>query len=216
MTKHDPCFDRVRRRLIATDRDAALDLLENGLREVPVYRWLIGDEAPSDAYRWYGEVLFIECMNGIEGIFDSAGRLTALIAVLGSPSEAGRIDDDLKHRTRQWVQSIDGFADRFRELQSKTDEAKVADEAIRVVFALVERGHRGGGTLAELVDPVVERAQRLELPVTASTSDPRLSDLYARKWNCLVRTEFSLTDGPTVWVQRRDRERPRAAPGGVM
>ncbi len=194
----------MRRKLCASDRDAALDLLENGLREVPVYRWLIGDEAPVDAYRWYGEVLFVECINGIEGIFDGAGGLIALIAVSGSPDEAGRIDDDLKSRTRRWVRAIDGFADRFQELQSKADETKVAGDAVRVIFALVHSDHRGGGTLAELVDPVVERARRLGLPVTASTSDPRLSELYALKWNCLVRKEFNLTDGPTVWVQRRD------------
>ncbi|ETA06086.1 MULTISPECIES: hypothetical protein [Gordonia] len=204
VTQHAAYRNQAARPLVVSDRDGALDLLENGLREVPVYRWLIGDDAPADAYRWYGEVLLVECMNGLQGIFDDTGNLTAVIAVSESSEEAGVVDGELKDRTRRWVQRIDGFVDRFRELQSKTDEAKVADEAIRVIFALVHPERRGGGTLAALVDPVVERARRLGMPVTASTSDPRLSELYARKWNCLVRAEFTLTDGPTVWVQRLD------------
>lgn len=192
------------RQLVESDRDAALDLLEDGLREVPVYRWLIGDDAPPEAYRWYGEILFIEYLHGLHGVFDSDGDLIALIAVSATDDEAGRIDDDLKERTKRQVKAIDGFINRFTELQRKSEDAQVAENPIRVIFALVRPDHRRGGTLAGLVDPVIERGRRERLPVTASTSDPQLSELYARKWNALVRGEFTLTGGPTVWVQRVD------------
>ncbi|WP_244970900.1 hypothetical protein [Gordonia jinghuaiqii] len=192
------------RQLLASDREGALDLLELGLREVPVYRWLIGEYAESDAYRWYGEVLFVEYLRGLHGVFDESGRLIALIAAAGTGDDAGLIDEGLKARTREYVRKIDGFISRFTELQKKTEDAKVADHAVKVIFALVHPDHRGGGTLATLVDPVVERARRLGLPLTCSTSDAQLSKLYARKWNALVRAEFTLTDGPRVWVQRID------------
>lgn len=204
MTQRVVAGGTTSRQLSESDRETALDLLEHGLREVPVYRWLIGDDAPVEAYRWYGEILFVEYLHGLHGVFDEQGELIALIAVSATTDEAGRIDEDLKARTRHQVQAIDGFVHRFTELQRKSEEAQVAERPIRVIFALVRPDHRRGGTLAGLVDPVIQRGRRERLPVTASTSDPQLSELYARKWNALVRAEFTLTDGPTVWVQRVD------------
>lgn len=192
------------RRLVESDMETALDLLERGLREVPVYRWLIGADAVAEAYRWYGEILFIEYLPGLRGVFDENGELIALIAVSAPTDEAGRIDDDLKERTKQIVQELDGFIHRFTELQRKSEEAQVAENPIRVIFALVHPDHRRGGTLAGLVDPVIERGRREGLPVTCSTSDEQLSALYARRWDAQVRAQFTLTDGPTVWVQRVD------------
>ncbi|WP_078112181.1 hypothetical protein [Gordonia sp. IITR100] len=192
------------RRLVESDMETALDLLERGLREVPVYRWLIGADAVAEAYRWYGEILFIEYLPGLRGVFDENGELIALIAVSAPTDEAGRIDDDLKERTKQIVQELDGFIHRFTELQRKSEEAQVAENPIKVIFALVHPEHRRGGTLAGLVDPVIERGRREGLPVTCSTSDEQLSALYARRWDAQVRAQFTLTDGPTVWVQRVD------------
>ncbi|MCT1356185.1 hypothetical protein [Gordonia sp. p3-SID1431] len=192
------------RRLVESNMETALDLLERGLREVPVYRWLIGADAVAEAYRWYGEILFIEYLPGLRGVFDENGELIALIAVSAPTDEAGRIDDDLKERTKQIVQELDGFIHRFTELQRKSEEAQVAENPIRVIFALVHPDHRRGGTLAGLVDPVIERGRREGLPVTCSTSDEQLSALYARRWDAQVRAQFTLTDGPTVWVQRVD------------
>ncbi|MCX2756425.1 hypothetical protein OOK73_21680 [Gordonia sp. 4N] len=192
------------RRLVESDMETALDLLERGLREVPVYRWLIGADAVAEAYRWYGEILFIEYLPGLRGAFDERGALIALIAVSAPTDEAGRIDDDLKERTKQIVQELDGFIHRFTELQRKSEEAQVAENPIKVIFALVHPEHRRGGTLAGLVDPVIERGRREGLPVTCSTSDEQLSALYARRWDAQVRAQFTLTDGPTVWVQRVD------------
>ncbi len=192
------------RRLVESDMETALDLLERGLREVPVYRWLIGADAVAEAYRWYGEILFIEYLPGLRGVFDENGELIALIAVSAPTDEAGRIDDDLKERTKQIVQELDGFIHRFTELQRKSEEAQVAENPIKVIFALVHPDHRRGGTLAGLVDPVIERGRREGLPVTCSTSDEQLSALYARRWDAQVRAHFTLTDGPTVWVQRVD------------
>ncbi|UPW10610.1 MULTISPECIES: hypothetical protein [Gordonia] len=204
MTQRVEVGGTTSRQLVESDRETALDLLEHGLREVPVYRWLIGADAPVEAYRWYGEILFIEYLHGLHGVFDERGEMIALIAVSAPTDEAGRIDEDLKTRTKHQVQAIDGFIHRFTELQRKSEEAQVAENPIRVIFALVRPDHRRGGTLAGLVDPVIERGRREGLPVTCSTSDEQLSALYARRWNALVRTEFTLTDGPTVWVQRVD------------
>nr|WP_223205275.1 hypothetical protein [Gordonia jinghuaiqii] len=190
--------------MLPSDRESALDLLENGLREVPAYRWLIGADAPVDAYRWYGEILFVEYLHGLQGVFDESGALIGMIAVSDSIEEVGRIDEDLKARSRHHIQAIEGFVGRFTELQRKSEDAKVADDPIRVIFVLVHPDRRKSGTLAVMVDPVVARVKRERRPLTASTSDAGLSRLYARKWDCQVRAEFTLTDGPTVWMQRID------------
>ncbi|MBD0862246.1 hypothetical protein IA539_13625 [Gordonia sp. zg691] len=204
MTQRIQSAATTTRQLLPSDRESALDLLENGLREVPAYRWLIGADAPVDAYRWYGEILFVEYLHGLQGVFDESGALIGMIAVSDSIEEVGRIDEDLKARSRHHIQAIEGFVGRFTELQRKSEDAKVADDPIRVIFVLVHPDRRKSGTLAVMVDPVVARVKRERRPLTASTSDAGLSRLYARKWDCQVRAEFTLTDGPTVWMQRID------------
>ncbi|MCR8900102.1 hypothetical protein M0655_20855 [Gordonia amicalis] len=191
------------RPLLASDRDAALDLLQNGLREVPIYRWLLGDGASDGAFRWYGEILFVEYLSGLQGVFNETD-LIALIAVARDASEPGRADDDLKARTRHYIQTINGFAQRFAELKTKTSEAAVPGGDLRVIFALVHPSYRRNGTLSALVEPIVEEGRRAGLTLTASSSEPELRELYARKWNARVCGEFALTDGPTVWCQRLD------------
>ncbi|MGP3706028.1 GNAT family N-acetyltransferase [Gordonia paraffinivorans] len=204
MTHHAESSGRIIRRLSASDRDAALDLLEGGLQEVPVYRWLLGEDASVDVFRWYGELLFVEHLSGLRGIFDESGALVALIAVNTNADEAGRADDDLRERSKRYITTIAGFAQRFRELKEKSAATAVKEDAIRVIFALVHPDHRRNGTLSTLVEPVIERGRREGLPITASSSDPALKELYRRKWGGQICAEFTLTDGPTVWVQRLD------------
>lgn len=190
------------RPLTESDRESALDLLENGLRETPMYSWLLGDDASAQAYRWYGEVLFAEHRHGIRGVFDDADTLIALIATSDPERPAGNVDDDLKARIRHYVRALDGFTDRFTELRRTQKDAAVDDRAIEILFALVHPDHRRGGTLTALVDEVVDRGRREDLPVVAGTADATMSEFYVRKWDALVRGEFTLTDGPTVWIHR--------------
>lgn len=191
------------RPLTADDRNRALDLLENGIREVPVYRWLMGVDAPAEAFRWYGDILFTDHLPGTRGVFTPTGELAALIAVAGPDHRTQPVDDELAARSRHFVNSLHGFIGRFRELQEKS-RARVVEDAHSIVFALVRPDHRRSGTLAALLDPVLGQALDAGSPVTASTADEPMIDVYARKWNGRVYDEFTLTDGPTVWFLRVD------------
>lgn len=184
--------------LTADDRDRALGLLESGIREVPVYRWLLGDDAPAEAFRWYGDILFTDHLPGARGMFTPDGELIALIAVAGPDHRTQPVDDELAARSRHFVIALDGFIARFRELQQKS-RACTVDGAISIVFALVHPDHRRHGTLAALLDPVLRQAAGARSPVTASTADAHMIDVYARRWGGRVFDEFTLTDGPTVW-----------------
>ncbi len=191
------------------DKDTALGLLERGLREVPVYRWLLGEDASADTYRWYGELLFTETFHGLRGLFDDSGSLLALMAISEPSHERVPVDEDLAARTRHHILAIDGFIDRFTELRNANAAASVADHAICIVFVVVHPDHRRAGTLTSLADPVVERGLREGIPVVASTADPVMSEVYTRRWRAPVRAEYSLTDGPTVWVHRSDPPAPQ-------
>ncbi|ATD69450.1 hypothetical protein BPODLACK_00210 [Gordonia sp. YY1] len=192
------------RLLTESDREDALDLLETGLREVPAYRWVLGEEAPAHAYRWYGEVLFAENLAGMYGVFDESGRLIALAAISEPGRANGIVDADLKERNRYYVRTLDGFVERFTEFRRANAEASVADESIGIIFGLVHPDHRRSGVLSRLVDAIVEKGRRQGLPVTAGTADPVMSAVYTRRWKSVVRAEYTLTDGPTVWVHRVD------------
>ncbi|MFE0751152.1 hypothetical protein [Gordonia sp. NPDC058843] len=197
MTGAQPVVARARA-LTADDRECALDLLESGIREVPVYRWLMGNDAPTDAFRWYGDILFTDLLPGMRGMFTPAGEMIALIAVAGPDHQTQPVDDELAARSRHYVVGLDGFISRFRELQEKS-RARTVGGAHSIVFALVHPDHRRYGTLAALLNPVLQRARDAASPVTASTADEHMIDVYARKWGGRVYDEFTLTDGPTVW-----------------
>ncbi|WP_042376895.1 hypothetical protein [Gordonia alkanivorans] len=190
------------RPLTESDRESALDLLENGLLETPMYQWLLGADAPSEAYRWYGEVLVAENLHGLRGVFDESGALIALIALAYPTRPAGRVDDELMARIRHFVGALDGFPDRFTELRRSQKEAATDDRAIEILFALVHPDRRRGGTLAGLLDEVIGMGRRDDLPVVAGTADATMSEVYVRRWDAPVRGEFTLTGGPTVWIHR--------------
>nr|WP_064569124.1 hypothetical protein [Gordonia sp. LAM0048] len=202
MTEVQTADVRVRP-LITDDRDRALDLLENGIREVPVYRWLLGEAAPVEAFRWYGDILFTDHLPGAQGMFTPEGEMVALMAVAGPDHHTQPVDDELMARSRHFVIAIDGFIARFRELQEKS-RARAVGGAHSIVFALVHPDHRRHGTLAALLEPVLRQALDAGSPVTASTADAQMIDVYARKWRGRVYDEFTLTDGPTVWFLRVD------------
>lgn len=191
------------RPLTADDRELALDLLEMGIREVPVYRWLLGDDAPAEAFRWYGDILFTDHLPGARGTFTPAGEMTALLAVAGPDHRTQPVDDELAARSRHFVIALDGFITRFRELQEKS-RVRTVDGAHSIVFALVHPDHRRHGTLGALLDPVLQQALDAGSPVTASTADEHMIEVYERRWGGRVYDEFTLTGGPTVWFLKVD------------
>ncbi|EON32494.1 hypothetical protein GTC6_11876 [Gordonia terrae C-6] len=191
------------RPLTAADRPLALNLLAAGMQEVPVYRWLLGDDAPAEAFRWYGDILFTDHLPGTRGMFTPAGEMTALLAVAGPDHRTQPVDDELAARSRHFVIALDGFITRFRELQQKS-RARSVDGAHSIVFALVHPDHRRHGTLGALLDPVLQQALDAGSPVTASTADEHMIEVYARRWGGRVYDEFTLTDGPTVWFLKVD------------
>ena len=186
------------RALTTADRPLALDLLTAGMQEVPVYRWLLGENSPPEVFRWYGDVLFTDLLPGLRGLFATTGELIGLIAVAGPGHRTQPVDDELATRTRHFVTTLDGLIPRFRELQEKSHRWSV-DGAHSIVFALVHPDHRKHGTLAMMLEPVLNEALGAGSPVTASTADAHMIDVYARKWGGRVYGEFTLTDGPTVW-----------------
>ncbi|WP_238421871.1 hypothetical protein [Gordonia sp. 'Campus'] len=199
------------RPLTDDDRPAALDLLGPEMREVPVYRWLIGEDAPDDAYRWYADVLFTDLLPGIRGMFAQDGRLIALIAVAEPDHSAQPVGDELAARSQYYVTALPGFIARFRELQQRS-AACVVPGAVSIVFALVHPDHRQAGSLTGLMEPVLTAALGNGARVTTSTADQHMADVYIRKWSGphwsgRIYDEFTLTDGPTVWfVEGRPRQ----------
>jgi hypothetical protein len=185
--------------LTAADREQALDLLETGLREVPMYEWLLGRNAQPDAYRWYGEVLFTDYLPGLYGQFTETGELMAVVATSGPDHETQSVDDDLRARTRHFVTTLDGFIERFTELREKSRTSMLTG-TVSLVFGLVHQDHRMSRALSNLLQPIVDEAGRRGLLVTLGTGDPQLRDVSRRSWGGEGYGEFDLTDGPTVWL----------------
>ncbi|WP_232715996.1 hypothetical protein [Gordonia metallireducens] len=185
--------------MTAADRGQALDLLESGLREVPMYAWLLGRSAEVDAYRWFGDVLFTDYLPGLYGQFTQTGELMAMVAASEPDHETQPVDDDLRARTRHFVTTLDGFLERFTELREKTRNSMLPG-TVSLVFGLVHPDHRLSRALSNLLQPIVDDAGRRGLLVTLGTGDPDLREVSRRSWGGEVYAEFDLTDGPTVWL----------------
>ncbi|GAA12204.1 hypothetical protein GOALK_050_00580 [Gordonia alkanivorans NBRC 16433] len=200
MNEHDSISNT--RLLTADERAEALDLLETGLWEVPMYRWLLGPSAESDAYRWFGEVLFADHLPGLHGRFSETGDLLGLVATAEPNHSTQPVDQDLTARTRHFVTTLDGFVERFTELREKSRESMLTG-TVRLVFGLVHPDHRRRRVLSDLLRPIVDQTGRRGLSATLGTADPQLREFFCRRsWGGEVYGEFSLTDGPTVWLVR--------------
>lgn len=195
------------RHLTEDDREVALDVLERGLREVPIYSWLLGADSPPEVYRWYGRVIFEENLRYLYGVFESDALIAlALVTDPEKPSAAEPVSDELMMLNRRYATSVDGFPKRFHELREVGADAEVPG-AIDVTLELVLPEYRRRGISARFLDAAREAGRRMGVPVTGSTTHLHMSKFYSERY-APIHAEFTLTDGPTVWVHRWDPPSP--------
>ena len=193
------------RGLTRTDKEAALDLLGPAIAEVPVYRWLLGEDLDHDVARWYAEVMFSSHVDGgISGTFDDAGLLCGIMVTTHPDRSENSLGDDLRARSVDIIRSIPGFVRRYQELQDNDALSTPAGRFIGITFGAVEPHTRKSGLLGALLDPVFARADSESIPVVARTADPALLEVYQRKFGAVIHGEFTVSDGPTVAIVRRD------------
>ena len=183
----------------------AVALIARGVREVPLYRWLLGDGDRDDR-----EVLWAELLlaahggDGARGCYDQTGSLRG-VALFAAPGRTPpTYADTLRDRTRAMVHEVPGFLERYREMSTAEARYQPSSSPLDIVFAAVDASSRGCGMLAELVDPLVEAADRAGVPVLARASDSALAATYERRWGTTPRGCYRVTGGPVVWILQRD------------
>ncbi|MDL9937931.1 hypothetical protein QSJ18_14350 [Gordonia sp. ABSL1-1] len=192
------------------DEASALEVLERSVVEVPLYRWLLGDECTAEqARRWSQVLLAVHLHDGARAVFaEEPGRLTPRMCglVLWSSTDHARGGDAgrLHRLITDMGQADAGFLRRYQEMAAADAAAWTPPASVDVVFAAVAPNMRRTGVLADLVDHVVALADRNGVAVIARASDPALAATYERRWSTTPRAEFVVTDGPRVQILQRD------------
>lgn len=183
----------------------AVALIARGVLEVPLYRWLLGDEKLNDRATLWAELLIASHGgDGARGCYDETGGLRG-VALFAAPGRTPPMyTDTLRERTRAMVQEVPGFLGRYREMTEADADYRPSSTPLDIVFASVDASARRSGVLAELVDPLIETADRAGVSVLARASDPALAAVYERRWGTTPRARYRVTDGPTVWILQRD------------
>lgn len=184
---------------------AAVALVANGVTEVPLYRWLLGSEDDDRPAHWWAELLLAAHGDqGARGSRDQGGRLCG-VALWAPP---GRTRPDyaatLVERTRQMVTGVPGFVQRYREMWAAEEGYRPGSASVDIVFATVDVSLRRSGVLAELIDPLIDSADKAGIAVVTRASDPALAAVYERRWGTTPRAEYRVPGGPTVWILQRD------------
>lgn len=183
----------------------AVAIIAHGVVEVPLYRWLLDDDDPDGRARLWAELLIASYgAGGARRSHDEVDRLRG-IALFASPDRTPpRYVDTLRRRTLQMVEEIPGFAERYQEMRRGEARYSPSSTPLDIVFAAVDTSSRRSGVLAELIDPLIDTADRAGVPVIARASDPALAAVYERRWGTTPRAEYRVAGGPTVWILQRD------------
>ncbi|GAC67965.1 hypothetical protein [Gordonia soli] len=193
------------RDLTSDDREESVSLLSQTIAEVPFYQWLLGGKENTEAIAWYADTMFsAHIPGGARGVFDEAGHLYGLVLWTTSDRPATPLNEDGRNAAATMIASIPGFPQRYHEMRESERVWTPPERCFAVAFTAVDPHGRRKGLLSGLIDPLVAEADADGSAVLARTSDPELAQTYLRRWNAPTRAEFTLTDGPTIWIVQRD------------
>lgn len=92
---------------------------------------------------------------------------------------------------------------RALQLQRQTEQYRPRTPFWYLAYIATEPGAQGNGIGSELLTPVLELAERENLPVFLECANPKSLDFYLGHGFSIV-DEVSITDGPDIWPLRRD------------
>lgn len=173
----------------------AVSLLADGIEEIPLYQWLLGEHiGERDKREWLAELLMrpllrVGCAAGaVDG-----DRLVGL--VVWRPPDLDLSPDGVPPLTPEDVEvavRTPGLRERLLELWTSPPLPPPAPDAVNLMFAAAVPDVRGGDTIGRITQPIEKYCRERELPFYAWTGSPRLRDWFQLGWNT---TLF----GTTVW-----------------
>ncbi|GMU80129.1 MAG: hypothetical protein AMXMBFR46_29140 [Acidimicrobiia bacterium] len=174
------------------DLDAAVAVLAHGIREIPLYRWLLGEHADDlDKRAWLARILLLPLLRaGCVAGAEADGRLVGVLAWqphdldLSAVTEGALTRDDFSA-----VIQTPELLERLRELWTEPPLPPPVPDGVNMILVTVLPEVRGGDVLADLVAPVEEYCRERDRPAYLWTGSPRVRDWFAAGWHGRVFAE---------------------------
>ena len=100
------------------ERARAVELLAQGIADIPHFKWLMGELMSTQLVRWLAEVTLSPARtDGVHGTFTDSGELCAVVVWSASDHTACAPDPDLVARGVELFGHDVGFMERYRQSQ---------------------------------------------------------------------------------------------------
>ncbi|MGI5194924.1 GNAT family N-acetyltransferase [Streptomyces sp. CA-288835] len=184
------------------DREAVTRLLDDAFQNDPVSSWVFPDA--DDRRRTHH--LLMGAFLGIvleEGYVDVTEDGSACALWLPTPAEAHEDDDeDGPAQLREAVDPGNERIEQIARLTAGIHPAGTAHEYLWMIGVAPERQGEGLGTA--LIQHVLDRCDREQLPAYLEASSARSRPLYERLGFTFMGSTLDLPDGPPMWPMWRD------------
>ncbi|SDU31824.1 hypothetical protein [Gordonia westfalica] len=201
------------------DLDSAVDVLADGLHEIPLYTWLLGEHISDRSLRrWLAEILVRPLLNA--GCVLGSRREGRLVGILVFQPHDAELSPDgkppLTPADFTVAADVPGLRERVVELLTSTRLAAPADDAVNLRIGIVAAGERGGRAVTGMMREVERFCIVASRPYYAWTGSESLRRYYTQVWGA---SEFAVEDwnGVTMYGLVSDRPpRPRPAPDNPL
>ena len=183
------------------ERARAVELLAQGIADIPHFKWLMGELMSTQLVRWLAEVTLSPARtDGVHGTCTDSGELCAVVVWSASDHTACAPDPDLVARGVELFGHDVGFMERYRQSQEPDVGTWSVPGALSVSVATVAPEYRRRGVLRAAVEPVIAESLRRDVPGVLRTGTRDLADAYVRLFSAVELGNYKLSDGSTVWV----------------
>ncbi|GAA14376.1 hypothetical protein [Gordonia alkanivorans] len=202
--------------LTGDDLDPVIELLADGLDEIPLYSWLLGEHMADRSLRkWLAEILVRPLLNAKCVVGARRGvRLVGLLVF--QPHDADLAVDGKPPLTPAdfaAVATVPGVRERIAELLTSSKLAPPADDAVNLRIGVVAQSERGGRATIGMMREIERFCTAASRPYYAWTGSETLRRYYTEVWGA---NEFAVEDwnGITMYGLVSDRPPRRRTESG--
>jgi len=173
----------------ALDRNRLADVIavaEQGVRDIPLYRWLLGEHIDDQNKReWLAELILRPLLNAgcVVGAVDSHGTLVGVVA--WQPHDVNLSPDGTPPLTPADVEvaaATPGLRERLLELWTSPPLPIPVQDAVNCVFTAVLPDHRRGSLVLDMMETCEQFCADRNRPFYAWTGSPHLRDWFVSGW----------------------------------
>lgn len=188
------------RPVLKDDRQTLSAVLARAFQHDPVLRWIIPDD---EDYQRIAEPYFELILSQSLHVGESyTNEAQSAVALWVGPNETSSLLNHLTGTLRLlWL--LRGNINRAYQLQELMASYRPRRDFIHLTYLATHPEHQGGGIGASMIQPILERARTLAIPVYLECSNQENLGFY-RQFGFRLIDNISFKGGPTIWPMTLD------------